>query len=185
MEKKSKEEILFNGEWLDLVKIEGSTFIRNKHMSVAILPYKTDDTGMIKEIGILEEYNPIRVNNKCETLITGTVEYEDDSLLFTAKRELLEEGGFEVKSEENDRWLFLGTIYPYKDNDRLVPIFACDVTRIEQVEAKGDGSEKEKKSKLVMKNVSEGIASDEGLVLAAFLRLFNYMYSKSMNNVQP
>jgi hypothetical protein len=51
-------------------------------------------------------------------------------------------------------------------------------------EAKGDGSEKEKKSKLVMKNVSEGIASDEGLVLAAFLRLFNYMYSKSMNNAQ-
>lgn len=183
MEKKSKEETLYNGEWLDLVKIEGSTFIRNKYMSVAVLPYKTDDSGMIKEIGILEEHNPIRVNNKCETLITGTVEYEDDSLLFTAQRELLEEGGFEVKSDETDRWLFLGPIYPYKDNDRLVPIFACDVTRVEQVEAKGDGSEKEKNSKLVMKNVSEGIASDEGLVLAAFLRLFNYMYSKSMNNV--
>jgi 8-oxo-dGTP pyrophosphatase MutT (NUDIX family) len=178
-----KTEILFDHSGFSVVNIDGVVGIRMKKLSVAVLPYKTDNNGMVKEIGVLQEYNPLRPNNSADTLITGTIEYEDDSLLYTARRELKEEGGFDVKEDENDRWLFLGGIFPYKDSDRLVPVFACDVSRLEQGKASGDGSPQEEKSKLVMLDVSKGIASDDGLLLSAFLRLFNFMYAKTLDHV--
>ena len=175
-------KILFSDDYFDIVNVEGQVGIKNKHMSVAVLPYNTDESGMIKEIGLLHELNYFREGDFCDTLITGTIENEDDTLLFTAVRELEEEGGFIVPAEETARWLFLGPIYPYKDSDRIVPVFAVDVTGLTQGEIDPQ-TDKEEVSKLYMKDVSEGIASDEGLVLSAFLRLFNYMYAKSMNYV--
>jgi len=172
-------KVVYENKWFDVVEINGQTGIKNKHMTVAVMPYDTDEYGMVKNIGLLHELNYFREGDYCDTLITGTVEYEDDSLLLTAKRELLEEGGFDV--DENERWLFLGPIYPYKDGDKMIPVFAVDVTDKTQAEAEGDGSDKEKNSKLHMVDVREGISCDEGLVLAAFLRLFNFMYAKSMN----
>lgn len=181
-EQMKQPKVLFEDKWFEVVDVNGQVGIKNKHMTVAVLPYDTDEHGMVKSIGLLHELNYFREGDYCDTLITGTVEYEDDSLLLAAQRELKEEGGYTV--EENDRWLFLGPIYPYKDSDKVVPVFAVNVTDKTQGEAEGDGSDKEKKSKLVMTDVREGIACDEGLVLAAFLRLFNFMYAKSMNYVQ-
>lgn len=175
-------KILFSDSHFDIVNVKGQIGLKNKHMSVAVLPYNTDEHGMIKEIGLLNELNYFREGDYCDTLITGTIENEDDSLLYTAVRELEEEGGYKVPAEEASRWLFLGPIYPYKDSDRIVPVFAVDVTGLTQGEIDPQ-TDKEKLSKLYMKDVSEGIASDEGLVLSAFLRLFNYMYAKSMKYV--
>jgi hypothetical protein len=176
-------KVLFNDNWFDVVDVNGQVGIKNKHMSVGVLPYSTDETGMITHIGLLHELNYFREKDYCDTLITGTVEHEDDSLLFTATRELKEEGGFIIPEDGSDRWLFLGPIYLYKNSDQIVPVFAVDVTGLEQQEHEGDGTEKERLSKLEMVEVSNGLACDEGLVLAAFLRLFNYMYAKSMNHV--
>jgi len=175
--------VLFEDKWFQVVNVDGQVGLKNKEMSVGVLPYQTDGTGMISEIGLLKELNYFREGDYCHTLITGTIEYEDDSLLYTAKRELLEEGGFELGENDNDRWIFLGPIYLYKNSDQMIPVFAVDVTGLKQKEAKGDGSKKEANSKLEMVSVGNGISSDEGLVLASFLRLFNYMYAKSMNNV--
>lgn len=176
-------KILFSDKFFDIVDIKGQIGIMNKHMSVAVLPYNVDENGMVKEIGLLHELNHFREGGFCDTLITGTVEYEDDTLLFTANRELLEEGGIEVPESESARWLFLGPIYPYKDSDRVVPVFAVDVTGLVQKEPEGDGSDKEEVSRMIMQDISIGISSDEGLVLSAFLRLFNFMYAKTMDNV--
>lgn len=177
-------KVLFEDKWFQVVDIEGTIGLKNKEMSVAVLPYRVNEMGMITEIGLLKELNYFREGDFAQTLITGTIEYEDDSLLLTAKRELLEEGGFDLKNDEyNSRWLFLGPVYLYKTSDQMVPVFAVDVTGIEQKSAEGDGSEKESKSKLEMTEVGNGIASEEALVLAAFLRLFNYMYAKTLNYV--
>ena len=63
----------------------------------------------------------------------------------------------------------------------MIPTFAVDVTGLEREEPQGDGSEKEEKSTFEMVPVSEAITSDESLPLAAFLRLFNYFYSKTVD----
>lgn len=173
-------KVLFSDKWFDVVNINGQVGLKNKHMSVAVMPYCTDDNGIISTIGLLHEFNNFRENDFSDTLITGTIEYEDDSLLFTAVRELREEGGFTMPEDSLDRWLFLGSIYISKNSDQVIPVFAVDVTGLPQVETNGDGSEKEIKSYLEMVDVSNGIASDESLVLASFVRLFNYMYAKAI-----
>ena len=175
-----QHKVLFSDNWFDVVDINGQVGLKNKHMSVAVMPYRTDDNGIISEIGLLHEFNNFRENDFSDTLITGTIEYEDDSLLFTAVRELREEGGFTMPEDSLDRWLFLGPIYISKNSDQVIPVFAVDVTGLPQEEANGDGSEKEVKSYLEMVDVSNGIASDESLVLASFVRLFNYMYAKAI-----
>jgi 8-oxo-dGTP pyrophosphatase MutT (NUDIX family) len=147
------------------------------------MPYTTDENGMVDKIGLLKEYNPLREGDYCHTLITGTVDYEDDTLLFTAKRELKEEGGFEVPENQNGRWIFLGSFYPYKDSDRQVPTFAVDVTDITKTEPATDGSKKEELSTLEMISTNQIMITDETIVLAAFLRLFNYFYAKTIGNV--
>jgi len=173
---------LYTDKWFDVVDVKGQVGFKNNHMSVAVLPYSVDEHGMVAEIGLLKELNYFREGDYCDTLITGTIEYEDDSLLVTAVRELKEEGGFDLPIENKERWVFLGPIYLYKNSDQMVPVFAVDVTGIEQQEAKGDGSDKEQLSRLHMIPVSTGITSDEGIVLASFLRLFNYMYGKATGN---
>lgn len=176
-------KVLFEDKWFDVVDMDGHVGLRSKHMSVAVLPYTVDSNGMIENIGLLHEYNQFREGNYCDTLITGTVEYEDDSLLFTAKRELLEEGGIDMMEEDTGKWIFLGTIYPSKDGDKVIPIFAVDVTSKDINKPQGDGSKQEKLSEFSLVKVGDGLVSDEGIVLSAFLRLFNYMYAKSMNYV--
>jgi hypothetical protein len=165
------------------VEVKGQTGIKTNKMSVAVLPYRVDSNSMISEIGLLNELNYFREGNFCQTLITGTIDYEDDSLLLTAIRELKEEGGFELTESDNDRWIFLGPIYPYKNSDQMIPVFAVDVTGLEQKDHVGDGTDKEELSKLEMVSVGNGIASDESLVLSSFVRLFNFMYAKTMDHV--
>lgn len=174
---------LYSDDWFEVVDIQGQKGLKYKEMTVGILPYRVDENKLINEIGLLHELNYLREGNYCDTLITGTVEYEDDSIYLTAIRELAEEGGFHLSESDSSRWLFLGPIYIYKDSDKMIPVFAVDVTGLEQKPHTGDGSDKEEKSELRMVSVSNGIASDEGIVLAAFVRLFNYMYAKSFNYV--
>jgi len=175
--------VLFEDKWFQVVDIEGQIGLKNKEMSVAIMPYRVNELGVITEIGLLKELNYFREGNYAQTLITGTIEKEDDSLLLAAKRELLEEGGFELTEDDNERWLFLGPVYLYKTSDQMIPVFAVDVTGVEQRKADGDGSVKEEKSELEMVEIGNGISSSEALVLSSFLKLFNYMYAKTLNYV--
>lgn len=180
---KQQPKILFSDKWFDIVDMDGHVGMKSKSMTVAVMPYTTDKNGMVEDIGLIHEYNQFREGDYCDTLITGTVEYEDDSLLFTAIRELKEEGGIEMTEDESEKFIFLGTIYPLKDSDKIIPIFAVDVTGKDINKPQGDGSKKEELSKFAMTKVGDGLISDEALVLSAFLRLFNYMYAKSMNHV--
>jgi 8-oxo-dGTP pyrophosphatase MutT (NUDIX family) len=167
----------------DVIEIEGHQKIKMTTMSVAVMPYTIDENGLVDKVGLLREYNTLREGEYCHTLVTGTIDYEDDTLLYTAKRELKEEGGFETPETENERWLYLGNFFPYKDSDRQIPTFAVDVTGLEQTEPETDGSKKESLSKLEMISANDIMISEETLVLAAFLRLFNYFYLKTTGNV--
>ena len=134
----------------DVVEVEGLVGIKSKSMTVAVMPYTVDDKGLIENVGFLKEFNPFRIGGFADTLITGTVETEDENLLDTVIRELKEEGGIEVPNEQRSRVIFLGAVYPYKDSDRMIPIFAVDVTSLVMAEPEGDGSKKESQSEFLM-----------------------------------
>jgi 8-oxo-dGTP pyrophosphatase MutT (NUDIX family) len=182
-EKMKNYKTLKEFEKFDIVDVEGHVGMKLKTVSVAVMPFTIDDNGMIDKIGLLKEYNPFREGDFSHTLITGTIDYEDDSLLYTAKRELKEESGYEVPNNENLRWIYLGNFFPYKDSDRQVPTFAVDVTGIEPKEPQTDGTKKEELSKLEMIPSNNIMITEEMLPLSAFLRLFNYFYQKTIGNV--
>jgi hypothetical protein len=175
---KNNDEILLDSKYFSVVKRRDSYGLTMKIVSVAVLPYTVDSYGLPTELGILFEHNEFRPG-KAETLITGSIDSTDPDVLTTAKRELLEEGGFEAPGD--DRWIFLGNLYTDKSMDRAYPTFAVNVTGLKQGEAKGDGSYMEQNSKLIMSDISKGITSDEMLTLAAYVRLMNYFYQKTQN----
>lgn len=167
----------------DVVDVEGKVGLKMKTMSVAVMPFTVDSNNIIDKIGLLKEYNPFREGDFSHTLITGTVDHEDDTLLATAKRELTEEGGYKTPEDENERWIYLGNFFPYKDSDRQVPTFAVDVSGLEASEPETDGSKKEALSKLEMMESNQIMITEETLALSAFLRLFNYFYLKTTGHV--
>lgn len=175
-------KVLLEEKWFDVIDVNGHVGLKNKSMSVAVMPYEVDEFGMVKRIGLLKEYNLFREGDYCNTLITGTVEYEDDSLYLAAKRELHEEGGVLLQDSDRDRWIFLGPVYTDKNSDKIIPMFAVDITGFEINKPIGDGSLKESLSSFHKIDVSDVAMSDESLVLAAFLRLFNFKYNQAFGN---
>jgi 8-oxo-dGTP pyrophosphatase MutT (NUDIX family) len=158
----------------------GQVGFKAKSMSIAIMPFTTDENSIVDKIGFLKEFNPFRDGNYANTLITGTVETEDEDLVQTAIRELKEEGGIECPQDQIGRIIYLGNFYPYKDSDRMVPTFAIDVTGLTLGEPEGDGSKKEELSSFHLGPVTDAMSTDELLPLAAFLRLFNFFYQKTL-----
>ena len=175
----SKNQVFYENDWYSIVRRQSRTGIEHKFMSIAVLPFKTDSSGMLDQLGLLNEFNPFREDDYTLTLITGTVEGRDADLIDTVIRELKEEGGFVVSREDISRFHYLGSLYLSKDDDKLLPVFAVKVNDIEQGEAIGDGSEKEEKSELKMVDVKTITESQESLALAAFFKLFQLFYSKT------
>jgi 8-oxo-dGTP pyrophosphatase MutT (NUDIX family) len=170
---------------LDLVqKPDGYYGVNVKLMSVAVLPYTIDSSGIVQQIGILNEWNELRPGGYANTLITGTIQDSDEDTLQTAIRELMEEGGIDTRGDGTDRWTYLGTFHDSKDTNREMPIFAVDVTGKKIEAPTPDGSIKEENSKFLMKNVNDALATKELLVLGAFLRLFMIMYHKSFTHAK-
>jgi len=170
-------------KYFNVVEVDDMTGLKMNSFGVGILPYTTDEHGMINKVGLLKEYNPFREGDYCHTIITGTIENSDAALLETAKRELQEEGGYVIGDGEINRWIFLGVFFIDKYSDCQVPTFAVDVTGLKAEEPSTDGSKKEKLSQLEFLPTNEVVTTDEALALAAFIRLFNYFYIKTIGNV--
>jgi 8-oxo-dGTP pyrophosphatase MutT (NUDIX family) len=177
-------KVLFETPFFDFVNTGDKHGLLIKRNSVAVLPYTVDANGIVEKIGILHEWNTLREGNYANTLITGSIDDSDEDAYATAVRELFEEGGFDMRGESSDKWVFLGTFHDSKDSNREIPTFAVDVTGVEQGSPSTDGSSQESKSTLKMTDVNEAVLTNELLVLGSFLRLFNIMYRKSFKNAK-
>jgi 8-oxo-dGTP pyrophosphatase MutT (NUDIX family) len=172
----TQKKILFETPRFNVVKNIGKTGLEFKKITVGVLPY-TINEKLLSSIGVLHEYNSFREKEFCDTLITGTMDPEDATLLHTAIRELKEEGGFECT--DVDRWIFLGSFRVSKSSNEHCHIYAVDVTDLKAEKPVGDGSIQEEKSKFEMKGINDALLTDEALFLAAYLRLFDFFYQKN------
>jgi len=165
-------KIHFEAPKFDVIQIGERYGIHLKTVSVAVLPYTTNASGIVEKIGVLREFIELREGNYADTLITGTIDDSDDDAYATAVRELYEEGGIDMKNESADKWTFLGNFHDSKDTDRIIPTFAVDVTGMEMTKPATDGSDSENKSALVMKDVNDALQSNELLLLGSFFKTF-------------
>jgi 8-oxo-dGTP pyrophosphatase MutT (NUDIX family) len=176
----SKEKIVYKSEWFDVVEDGESEGIRTRWDSILILPFTSDDRGFPLMLGILDEKNSFRENGYSISIVSGSPEDEDEDLLSTAKRELLEETGFDIK--EDERWYFLGTLTGSKFVDSVHPCFSVDVSGITPSEPKTDGSMSEKLSKFRFINSNEVVYVEDPFISALFLRIFKYVVGMDIYN---
>lgn len=170
----NKRHLLYSTKYFDVVR-EGSMFgIEPADIAVVVMPFERDMTGLPKNIGILNEYNPMRKGGYSKTLVTGRTEDEDPDLLATAMRELKEESGYDVT--DPDRWCFLGFMTGSKTVDQEYPCFAVDITDLEPGDKLGDGTSAESKSEFRIVTVKEALESDDCYIPTLFMKMFKYIY---------
>ena len=169
--------IINENKYIDLIEVTCDnvtmTGIKHNDITVGVLPY-TLENELLSSIGILKEFNLFRDDNYCNTVITGTYDDDDKTLLNTAKRELLEEGG--IKCLEDDLWIFLGSFKLSKSSTETIHMFAVNISNKEIKKAVGDGSRCEELSSFKLIPINLGTLSSESILLASYMRLFDIFY---------
>jgi 8-oxo-dGTP pyrophosphatase MutT (NUDIX family) len=166
-------KILFENEWFDVIEADGFVGIEPKHINVIVMPYTRGKGGVIDNIGVRIEKNPLRKEGMNTTLITGDAEGEDPDFLYTAIRECKEESGFYVNDIE--RWTYLGVFTNSKLVRQEQPCFAVDVTGLTPDVAEGDGTKEEDASTFKLVPVHQALLSNDIYIPAVFVRAFNYI----------
>ena len=167
-------KVLHDNQWLSLCEmkdpehdVDGYVFSHETRCGghiVSILPYRLE--GGRREVLLREEVTPCwSVDKKILSSITGGVDLGDGPTE-TAVRELREEAGYEITSQELRP---LGTTFGVKSSDTVYHLFAVDLTWKKRKPASGDGSALEAKASCIWtRNVSDAV---DPLVAAAFIRL--------------
>lgn len=166
-------KLLYETPGLNIVERDGRIGVVPTFMNVVIMPFVSDDQGLPLAIGVIREKNPFREGGVTISLITGTSDEEDPDLLTTAKRELLEESGF--NAEENERWYYLGSVTSSKFVDHEQPCFAVDVTNLQKGEAITDGSQEEQEMEFKFIPANDVVKAKDIFIPGLFLKLFKYV----------
>jgi 8-oxo-dGTP pyrophosphatase MutT (NUDIX family) len=166
----SEPKILFQNEFIEVIQNKDRVGIKQKEPSVIILPYTTDSEGNPDKIGLLSEPSPIRDSKMSFTVISGSPDSSDIDILATAKRELKEEGGYDV--DDTDKWEYLGNIYTSKMVVNGNPAFGVDITGMEGTKPEGDGTGFELNSKFKLVSIKDAISNDDALISCLFLKIF-------------
>lgn len=169
----SQNKVLYETPNMHLVERDGMVGVVPLFMNVVIMPFVSDENGLPLAVGVLKEPNPFRDGGQTITLITGTSDEEDPDLLSTAKRELLEESGFDA--QDNERWYYLGSVTSSKFVDHEQPCFAVDVTGLEKGEAITDGSEQEQNMEFKFIPANDVVKAKDIFIPGLFLKLFKYV----------
>jgi 8-oxo-dGTP pyrophosphatase MutT (NUDIX family) len=177
MEEDKDKKVLHSLKYFDVIQNGSMVGIEPSDITVVVMPFERDLTGLPKNLGILREYNPLRRGKYSKTLITGRTEDEDPDILATAMREMKEESGYDVADPE--RWCFLGFMTGSKLVDQEHPCFAVDITDLEPAEKLGDGSESERKSEFKVVTVKDALDSTDCYIPTLFLKMFKYIFNVS------
>lgn len=147
----SKIKTLFENHWLSLKEKtldNGSTYVYahapwSGGSGVAILPFRqklVNPAWNYYEAEFLGRYEicPAHSDDIELCSITGGMDKDGESPVFTAMRELIEEGGYEVPIENI---VYLGEVKPSKASDTTNHLFAVDLDKgCKEVIATGDGT---------------------------------------------
>lgn len=172
-----KDKVLFKNEWFSVVekhyKDAIMTGLDNHLDGVVILPYLLKN-NVIEKIGINYECNPLRKSNFSYTLITGGVN-DNETTFESAKRELMEESGFDIKN--NDDWGFLGYLTTSKQSTERYSCYCVNITDKEQITTNKDGTPNEYMSKFEIVPLNKVKNTEDAFILSVLMKLLENFYS--------
>lgn len=139
---KNNDKVLYNGEWIKVIDRDGYQFAEESKCPmgrVAVLAYTMNPVQFL----VFMENCPAHDKGRSEYSIAGSLDKLNESPSEAARRELFEEGGFQVESKD---LIDLGVVYPSKGASEKVYLFAVDIAGLEQKKTPKDGSDGESKS---------------------------------------
>ncbi len=169
-----KRKLIIQGEYEDVLEIDGHYYLQDKKDKVAVIPYTISSEGLIDKIGVVQDWNYIE-EEEVLTLLNNYVSSDDSTDLVAANRILFETTKINVKSAKD--WMYLGAVYSNLTSDSPIKLYAVDISSL-KIQEEAEAIEK-KKFRLM--NASSVIRTDEILFLAAYFRLFNVFYVKSLS----
>ena len=177
MNENIERKVIAEGNFEDVVEIQNHFYLISKKHRVTVLPYTIDSRGLLDKIGVIKDYNYV-FEEYDYTLINGYINQDDGTNLVAANRVLYEAIGLNVTNA--DDWIYLGALYNNLTSDSAIDLYCVDlggkeIPEIQEMEIN--------KSKIQFKMIdsSHVITSDDTLLLASYLRLFNYFYVNSLN----
>jgi len=176
MNKIIQSKLLYSNDIEDVIDYNGRFYIVNKKQNIYVIPY-TLDKGMLDKIGIINSTNLIYSNLEY-SLINGIINIDDETDLVTANRLLFDLTNVNVSNANN--WMYLGKIKTSLIDNIGSSLYCVNITNLNlSIPTKLDKANKEIQFKLV--NSNDIIATDNCLLLASYLRLFQFFYINSLN----
>jgi hypothetical protein len=176
MEKKINKKLVLEGPFEDIIEIEQHYYLVDKKDKICVLPYTIATNGLLDKIGVIKDWNYIE-EEKVLTLLNDYVYDDDETDLVAANRILFEVLG--VNIVDADLWLYLGDLFSNMVSDSPIKVYAVDITNIE-IKTEETVEEEEKRKMFNLMDTAKVIQTDDILFLAAYLRLFNYFYVRSL-----
>ena len=168
---------VLEGEFEDVIEIKDHYYLISKKHRVTVLPYTIDSKGLLDKVGVVKDYNYIDEQYDY-TLVNGYITADDGTNLVAANRVLYEAIGLNMT--QADDWMYLGSLYNNLTSDSAIDLYCVDLTTKEIRETE-EVEENKDKIKFKMIDSATVVTSDDSLLLASYLRLFNYFYINSLN----
>ena len=168
---------VLEGEYEDVIEIKDHYYLLSKKQRVTVLPYTIDAKGLLDKIGVVKDYNYIDEEYDY-TLVNGYINEDDGTNLVAANRVLYEAIGLNMTKA--DDWMYLGGLYNTLTSDSPIDLYCVDLTD-KPVQETEEISQNKEKVRFKMIDSSQVITSDDTLLLASYLRLFNYFYVNSLD----
>jgi len=176
-----KKEIVLEGDFEKVVKIKEHYYLESKKHKVVILPYAISSSGVLDKVGVVKDYNYI--NEEYDyTLINGYINKDDGTNLVAANRVLYESIGLNVTNATD--WMYLGSLYNTLTSDSAIDLYSVNLTD-KPIKETEEVQENQEKIRFKMIDSSLVVTSDDTLLLASYLRLFNYFYVNSLSTEKP
>lgn len=177
MDINAEKKTLLEGKFEDVVEIQEHYYLVSKKHRVTILPYTINSKGLLDKIGVIKDYNYV-FEEYDYTLLNGYINQDDGTNLVAANRVLYEAIG--LNAPNADDWMYLGGLYNNLTSDSAIDLYCVDLTDKEVKETE-EVEENIQKVKFKMIDSSYVITSDDTLLLASYLRLFNFFYINSLD----
>jgi len=175
---KTKRKAIASGKFEDVIEINDHFYLVSKKHQVTVLPYTIDSKGLLDKIGVIKDYNYV-FEEYDYTLLNGYISQDDGTNLVAANRILYETLGINITNA--DDWMYLGGLYNNLTSDSAIDLYCVDITD-KEIPNTEKTEENIQKNKFKMIDSSNVITSDDTLLLASYLRLFNFFYVNSLND---
>ena len=166
-----------SGKFEDVIEINDHYYLVSKKHQVTILPYTIDSKGLLDKVGVVKDYNYV-FEEYDYTLVNGYINEDDATNLVAANRLLYNAIGINITNA--DEWMYLGGLYNNLTSDSAIDLYCVNITD-KQLPTTEEIEENKDKIKFKLIDSSHIITSDDTLLLASYLRLFNYFYVNSLN----